>query len=189
MVKSAKLTDRGEINAAFLALYVRGMKPWKNYHAANEKTREVEVDSIMYVSRWDGRIGFIGGTMDEGDTPVEAVLREVKEEMGLTVSEDEITHVCSHAAESSNGKSIVTHLFAKEITEEELKGVMCGFADARDAFSEITGTLCFYTFVGRNGKGLQSYLNTVKHGSAVTVYEETIELLEYLGNKDYKEFV
>ncbi len=75
-------------------------------------------------ARFDGRLGFPGGLLDkEGESPVEALNREVEEEMGVDLAKHRISqegHVCSHI---HHQKKLVTHFYAKEITLEEYKEI------------------------------------------------------------------
>lgn len=40
------------------------------------------------IDRWDGRMGFPGGTIEEGEPILEALKREIKEEIGISVREN-----------------------------------------------------------------------------------------------------
>ncbi|MFD1341132.1 NUDIX domain-containing protein [Litorisediminicola beolgyonensis] len=47
---------------------------------------------------WPGRLDFPGGLIDPGETPLEAVLRETREETGLVLAPESLRVICRHAA-------------------------------------------------------------------------------------------
>ena len=70
--------------------------------------------------RFDGTLGFAGGVLNAGESPEEAVSREVYEEVGcapglinFTTDDHVITHYSDHA-------HFYFHFFAKEISLEQL---------------------------------------------------------------------
>jgi U8 snoRNA-decapping enzyme len=69
--------------------------------------------------RFDGTLGFAGGMIDAGETPEEAVSREVAEEVGCAPGQINFTtddHVITHY---SNHTHFCLHFFAKEVSLEQ----------------------------------------------------------------------
>lgn len=61
----------------------------------------------------DGRMGFPGGTVDEGESLLEALVREIKEEIGITVKPEKVHPIVSHESR------YVTHLYGLKVLEAE----------------------------------------------------------------------
>ena len=51
---------------------------------------EESVPFIMTFTRWDGKTGTIGGKVEEGETPVQAAIREAKEELSESFGDHEL---------------------------------------------------------------------------------------------------
>ncbi|MGL5583012.1 MAG: NUDIX hydrolase [Cetobacterium sp.] len=66
---------------------------------------------ILMNARSDGRWGFPGGGVEEGETFAQAAIRECKEEIGFTVPEDKITYVCNHLVRDG----LTSHAFVMEL--------------------------------------------------------------------------
>lgn len=146
---------------------------WENYNETTEEGRQFEVPLVLMVQRWDGCKGFIGGNVDEGETLLTALSRELKEEANFVLSEDEflsLIPVCSHKTENK-----VTHLFTVEISYVRMKELIANSVKAEHFMSEIVGLLAI-PFV--NYPHQKSFDNFIKDQFAATVKEEVKELIE-----------
>lgn len=55
-----------------------------------------DIPFVVMVNRWDGKFGFPGGKVDEGETPRQAAVRESIEEIGFRPIEDNLDFLCVH---------------------------------------------------------------------------------------------
>ena len=67
-------------NAVFVGFFVRS-KLYRGSPHVSSVDHERELTQILLLMRWDSRLGFPGGMVDDGETLVEAALREVQEEI------------------------------------------------------------------------------------------------------------
>ena len=71
--------------------------------------------------------GFFGGSIEKSETPLEAVLRETKEELGLDISENDIVPMGTLSTFWRENKEQLRHLFLyrtdqNNFTDYEAKG-------------------------------------------------------------------
>jgi len=150
-------------NAVFLAIYVKEISPWKYF---KDELGHQQCPAIIMIDRWDGRMGFPGGTMEEGETPKQTLIREVKEEIGINAKADKLHEIVSHT-----GK-ITTHLFGLAVLEIEFLHIyyhiLNNFArstllhayeegDSSRFMSEITG-IKIVPLIDYKGKGIEMFL-------------------------------
>ncbi|MBD3799137.1 NUDIX hydrolase [Sulfuricurvum sp.] len=97
-------------NGVFLAIYVESISPWKYF---KDDMQHIKCPALIMIDRWDGRMGFPGGTVNEGEHLMEALVREIKEEIGITIKPDHVHPIASHE------NHIVTHLYGLKVLEAE----------------------------------------------------------------------
>ena len=112
----------GAKNSAFVAFYTKGY----HHYQTSEECRNWGSDAwnskialMGVVMRWDGSFGFVGGKVDQGETLLDAVIRETMEEVGTAITEEQLTLMCTHEMEDGNSHQN-THLYLCELTPEEL---------------------------------------------------------------------
>jgi U8 snoRNA-decapping enzyme len=162
---------RDKKNAVFLAIYVREISPWKYF---NDDIKSVRCPALIMIDRWDGRMGFPGGTVDEGEGLLEALVREVKEEIGINIKPDKVHPIAAHEWK------IATHLYGLEVLEVEFLHIyyhiLNNFSrsillhayeegDKSHFMSEITG-IKIIPLVQHAGKGINLFLENSFAGSA-----------------------
>lgn len=180
----------GQVNtqkksAVFLAIYSRKISPWKYF---KDNAKDVVCPGLIMIDRWDGRMGFPGGTVQEDESLLEALVREIKEEIGLRVNTAKVHGIASHEWK------ICTHLFGMDVIEIEFMHIyyhiLNNFArstllqaydegDASRFLSETTG-IKIVPIVRHHNKGINLFITNHFAGSAgddLKVFiEETLDI-------------
>lgn len=164
-------TDNQKKDAVFLAIYSKEISPWKYF---KDSAKDVVCPGIIMIDRWDGRMGFPGGTVDKDETLKEALVREIKEEIGLRISIEKVHNIASHEWK------LRTHLFGMEVNEIEFMHIyyhiLNNFArstllqaydeyDASRFLSETTG-IKIVPVVRHHNKGINLFVTNHFAGSA-----------------------
>jgi 8-oxo-dGTP pyrophosphatase MutT (NUDIX family) len=119
-VKNGEL--HSEKNAVFIVFYT---DPYHHYQTAEhckkwgEDAWYAKVSLMGVMQRYDFSTGFIGGSVDDGETLIEAALRECEEEVGYIANPNLLTPICSHYMKDDNVEQI-THLYGCKVTPEEI---------------------------------------------------------------------
>ncbi len=178
-VSFAKQTA-GKKDAVFLAIYVDAISPWKYF---KDEILKIQCPAVIMIDRWDGRMGFPGGTRNEGESIMETLVREIKEEIGITVKPDKVHPIASHESK------IVTHLYGLKVMEIEFLHIyyhiLNNFSrsillhayeegDESHFMSEITG-IKIVPIVEHAGKGINHFIGNHFAGSS---REELLILME-----------
>lgn len=177
-------TDPSKKNAVFLAIYVDEISPWKYF---NDDIRHLKCPAFIMIDRWDGRMGFPGGTVNDGESLIEALVREIKEEIGITVKPDQVHPIVSHETR------LITHLYGLRVLEAEFLHIyyhiLNNFSrsillhayeegDESHFMSEITG-IKIVPVVRHEGKGIDKFVNNAFAGA--TREDLDVLLREVLG--------
>jgi len=177
MITQIKTNDQtvSTNNSSFVVFYARNITPWKNNESLSSEMRAFTTSGFLMASRWDGRFGFFGGFVDGNETNEEGAVREVKEELGLEISINDLEPICSHNFPMGRDKTLSSHLFAVEVSSQTLKDYQKLLMESRDFGDEIMGSTVILTESLSNGrKGLSQSL---KLPMASSVLEEIIELI------------
>ena len=171
-------------NAVFLAIYVDAISPWRYF---KDDMQHFQCPAVIMIDRWDGRMGFPGGTVNENETLIDALVREIKEEVGISIKTDHVHPIASHE------NRIVTHLYGLKVLEAEFLHIyyhiLNNFSrsillhayeegDESHFMSEITG-IKIVPIVQHENKGINRFLENAFAGAT---REDLIVLLnEVLG--------
>lgn len=97
--------------------------------------------TILAVVRYDGYLGFPGGLVDPGESPVQAVNRELREELNADasrISPTESDHVISFRHKE---RRFAYHFYALRLTAEELLATERDAIGSREHGNETLGIL------------------------------------------------
>ena len=165
-------------NAVFLVIYVESISPWKYF---KDDMQHLKCPALIMIDRWDGRMGFPGGTVNENETLIDALVREIKEEVGISIKTDHVRPIASHE------NRIVTHLYGLKVLEAEFLHIyyhiLNNFArsillhayeegDESHFISEITG-IKIVPLVHHDNKGVNRFLENAFAGAT----REDLEVL------------
>jgi 8-oxo-dGTP pyrophosphatase MutT (NUDIX family) len=154
---------------------------YRDYEEISYDKRQTIVPLMIFLNRFDGTLGFIGGNKDGDETLVDCAVREMHEETGFKLSEEQkssLELVCSHEI-----KNKVLHLFSLQVSEQTFKSILSSQTQAQHYLAEGTlfATHCI------NYSHAKAFDNFMKHNFAYTVKDEIQELLMLLGwDKKYE---
>ncbi len=156
--------------AVFLAIVCKEAQPYLNYPHIDDKQQVVPI--VLFTHRSDGTFGFPGGKVDPGENLVEAIFREVREEIGLSdLQVRELVPVCSHDIIPG----LVTHLYAVFVNYVRLKKIAQHAHTAVHFGSESNGVVQAKIHDFGEGCGLSEIL---KSSFVPSAREELVILLE-----------
>lgn len=165
-------------NAVFLAIYVDAISPWRYF---KDDMQHLQCPAVIMIDRWDGRMGFPGGTVNEGESLLDALVREIKEEIGITVKAEKVHPIATHE------NRIVTHLYGLKVLEAEFLHIyyhiLNNFSrsillhayeegDESHFMSEITG-IKIVPIVKHDNKGINRFIENAFAGAT----REDLEVL------------
>jgi 8-oxo-dGTP pyrophosphatase MutT (NUDIX family) len=172
-------------NAVFLAIYTDKISPWKYF---KDDMQHTTCPAVIMIDRWDGRVGFPGGTLEDGELLLDALVREINEEIGIKVKADKVKGVISQ-----ENKKIATHLFSLHVNEMEFLHIYYHMlnnfsrtilnhayeeADESHFMSEITG-IKIVPIIEHEGKGINKFLqNSFAGGGRVDMEVFLKEVLD-----------
>ena len=160
-------------NASFISLVCKD-KIYQGCPNVSEDIQDTCFSQMLFVQRWDGRIGFPGGMVDEGEDLLTSAIRELKEETNFSiVNSEDLDLIASHQVK----EDLNVHLYTKEITIEERNELIKNFCKAKDAFSEVDGLI----FRQITPTYFDKWLKNVSFAPAVL--EEICSLFEYYKEK------
>jgi len=136
--------------------------------------------AVQMQIRSDGYIGFPGGMINEGESCIDGLNRELEEELNLDLSKYRVTdseRVFSHLCKK---KKLVLHFYAKEVPLQSFRDIEIKALDAQDFNQEVFGNCRVPLFTMEDGyNGLPAYLNNnfignAKHQLLLTLAKKNI---------------
>lgn len=175
MIKSLPLlTNPTEQKQAVFLAFVSKHPIWKDYDHIAEEDKNLEVPLVLMLQRWDGLKGFVGGEVEPGEELLTALKREVEEEIGYNMKEEDMLNL--RPVSSHQTPDIVTHLFTLEVDFNKMKGIVEKSLFAPHAMSEIVSVMPvpFINYPHR-----KSFDNFMENNFACTVKEEVGDLIGF----------
>jgi U8 snoRNA-decapping enzyme len=166
------------VKGSFVAIVAKDARPLFKDLRLSEEIRNTEIPVVLMINRVDGKIGFPGGTMEEGETPIQTALREVGEEIGILWEQDdaELEYVGQTTYEDDR-IDLSTHLFVQFVDYSDLTSI-CDEIRLCDHFgSEINGFVELGIFNHRKG----GYSEFLKNNFPHTAKEQLEMLVEKYG--------
>lgn len=112
-------------NSVFVAFYTKQYHHYQTSEICKKWGKDAWYATVALLGvmvRWDFSMGFVGGAVDSGESLLEAVTRECKEEVGYNVAPERLTPVCSHYMEDDGFKQN-THFYICEVSPEEIYAI------------------------------------------------------------------
>jgi 8-oxo-dGTP pyrophosphatase MutT (NUDIX family) len=164
-------------NAVFLCIYTDEISPWKYF---KDDMQHTSCPGVIMIDRWDGRMGFPGGTLEESEPLEDALKREIFEEIGIKVKSEKVVEIVSFENEK-----IATHLYGLYVHEIEFLHIyyhiLNNFSrsilkhayeevDESHFMSEITG-IKIVPIIKHENKGINKFLQNSFAGSSKKDFE------------------
>ena len=108
---------------------------------------------VLMINRSDGRFSFPGGGVEEGESLIDAIYREAKEEINFEITPGQISPVCSHRV-----FTVDMHLYFMTVGFNELVTIQKNAFEAKHFGSEVVGTAIVQIIKSRSGMGVPNFL-------------------------------
>lgn len=169
-------------DCSFVAIFARDGKPWEHYEDDPSKPKNKIIPTVLLNNRWDGKIGFPGGKVNPSETPIEGAIREVYEELHLSISPEQLEPVVSHETDK-----LAVHLFAYEVSFQELLEIQKQSTQAKHFGTEILGVFHIHLCNYRDGKGFSQFLQNRFSPTVTSQLAQLILTYGLLNEKDLKQ--
>lgn len=156
--------------AVFTAIYTE-YPIYLNDETIDFQKRHTVIPMVIFSNRWDGRIGLLGGLIDNDEDIIETAVREIEEEAGYFPDKDKLKFV---STTSSN--ELKTHLFCLEVDFVTFKNIIKNQTEATHFLTEVS--LFGVHFI--NYAHRLSFDNFMKNHFPVTVKTQIKDLIKFL---------
>ncbi|KAK6640053.1 hypothetical protein RUM43_008330 [Polyplax serrata] len=136
---------------------------------------------VLMQMRFDGFIGFPGGGVDPGESPVEAANREIREEAGWEEKNGPITDSHYQFTHVDEDNKLVLHFYAIEVSESKMIEIERNSLRATDYGEEVLGNFQVPLYTMEDSfRGFPAFLQNSFIGNAKTQLLESLINLNIL---------
>lgn len=156
--------------AVFTAIYTE-YPIYLNEENIDFDKRLTVIPLVLFSNRWDGRIGLLGGIIDEGEDILSTAIREIKEESGYSPNALNLQYVSENST-----PELKTHLFCLEVNFDTFKEIIKNQVEAEHFLTEVS--LFGVHFI--NYAHRLSFDNFMKNHFPATVKSQIKDLIRFL---------
>lgn len=120
-------------DCVFAWIYAEGCQPYLNYKDVADQS--VSMPMVLVQLRWSGDLGVTGGVVDGNETLIEALKREVSEEINYIITDD--SKIIPMATFKDGDYHL--HSFSYKVSFEELIKIRNNAVNAEHSVAECSG--------------------------------------------------
>lgn len=156
--------------AVFTAIYTE-YPIYLNEDNIDFNKRHTIIPLVLFSNRWDGRVGLLGGMIDDNEDLLATAIREIKEESGYIPDSSKLQYVSENST-----SELKTHLFCLEVNFDTFKDIIRNQVDAQHFLTEVS--LFGVHFI--NYAHRLSFDNFMKNHFPATVKSQIKDLIRFL---------
>ncbi|KAJ8312862.1 hypothetical protein KUTeg_010235 [Tegillarca granosa] len=93
--------------------------------------------AVLMQMRFDGVLGFPGGLVEDDETPLQGINRELEEEINLDLDKYSLCDDDHVVVFCNDQKKLILHFYAKEVSLEDFKSIEMAVLSAPDYGNEV----------------------------------------------------
>ena len=163
-MKELEFGKLNEKNGVFIAFHLKS-KVYKGYQSVPENVQNKDIPQVLLLQRWDSKLGFVGGFVDDGEDLETAAKREAMEEINFDfdlLQQFQLKPVCTHQIK----ENMNVHLFSVEIDADYKRMILKNAMAASDFEAEVCGVV-FQQIFEMKGRGFKEFLENGYFAPAV----------------------
>ena len=154
------LQEEGKSQKTFCAIISHGKKSAK-LEGLKKSDRGQGIPLVLMMMRWDGLIGFPGGSVEDGESLTKAVAREIKEEVNWDIDISKLNPLCSLSLEDRN-----IHCFYYVVENDTMKRIIRSATNGPNFLKENQGCFAVQIANFENGTGIKQFRKSNFKGTA-----------------------
>lgn len=163
-MKELEFGTLNDKNGVFIAFHLKS-KVYEGYSKVPKHIQETEIPQVLLLQRWDAKLGFVGGFVDDGEDIETAAKREAMEEINFDfdlLHQFKLNPVCTHQIK----EDMNVHLFSVEIDADCKHMILKNAMNASDFEAEVCG-IVFQQIFEMKGRGFKEFLDNGYFAPAV----------------------